>query len=416
MPEDPEERDSREDGERVREVPSADEHSFEDHDPSEDEYLHLRRRKHERLKFDWRHMERWQKVRLFGSIIAVVVVFGVYLCCTCSSLAQQTADDEAQWDYYLTENDDMAEEAFADSADATHVKTAIYLEQLRSVDIKNSQFEVIIEVAYRWNGNDTLDCSDADAVHFYKGQIKTQRVIDDYHQDGTNYQLVRYDVVINKQYSTPRFPLESHQLRIYLEPSLTTKNVILEPDADSSYANPRSGITGFDLTRFGVTQTIIKYDHAMLDPLFDGAADDTIYKTEVMTAIEINRADIALYFKCFIALYGTTAWILLCLYICTFRRVDPLGMIGAAFFGAVSNIMVGANLVSDSLSFGLLEYGNLFGIALIIAGTATVISINTIRNEWHGRAFACFYGRIMMAIFTVIAVVGNIALPLCAMS
>lgn len=376
----------------------------------------MRGRKRKRLKFDWRHMARWQKVRLYGSVAAVVLLFGVYLAVTCGSLASQTASDEAQWDYYMTENNDMASEAFAESEDATHVKTAIYLEQLRSVDIKNSQFEVILEVAYRWDGDETLDCSDPDAVHFYKGQIVSQRVLDDYHQDGTNYQLVRYDVVINKQYSTPRFPLESHQLRIYLEPSLTTKSIILEPDADSSYTNPNSGITGYDLTRFGVTQTIIEYDHSMLDPLFDDASDDTIYKTEVMTAVEINRSDIALYFKCFIALYGTTAWILLCLYICTFRRVDPLGMIGAAFFGAVSNIMVGANLVSDSLSFGLLELGNLFGIGLIIAGTAAVISINTIRNEWHSRAFACFYGRVMMVVFTIIAVVGNIALPLSAMS
>ncbi|MEG2982469.1 MAG: hypothetical protein RR794_02295, partial [Raoultibacter sp.] len=117
----------------------------------------------------------------------------------------------------------------------------------------------------------------------------------------------------------------------------------------------------------------------------------------------------------FIAMYGTTAWILLCLYICTNRRVDPLGMIGSAFFGAVSNIMIGANLVPDALKFGLLEYGNLFGVAIIIAGTAIVIGINYIRHERKDMAFAQFYGRIMLAVFVTIVVVGNLALPLSAM-
>ena len=134
-----------------------------------------------------------------------------------------------------------------------------------------------------------------------------------------------------------------------------------------------------------------------------------------MAQLEINREGIGLFIKCFIALYGTTAWILLCLYICTFRRVDPLGMIGAAFFGSVSNIMVGANLVPDALQIGLLEYGNLFGVGIIIAGTSVVISINAIRKEHGNEAFAQFYGRVMLALFVVLVVVGNLALPLSSM-
>ena len=131
---------------------------------------------------------------------------------------------------------------------------------------------------------------------------------------------------------------------------------------------------------------------------------------------EVDRAGIGLYIKCCIALYGTLAWILLCLYIATFRRVDALGMIGAAFFGAVSNVMVGSNLLPDALQMGLVEFVNFFGVGIIVASTAVVISINTIRKEIGNESFAQFYGRIMLCLFAALVIIGNIALPLSAMN
>lgn len=374
---------------------------------------HTKRKKE---KFDYHHMEGWQKVRLFGSLAVIIAVFGIFLAVTCGMLATDKHNENEYWNYYLTENEDVANAAQPHEANATHIHVAVYLEQLRKIDIRNSQFEVVLSVGYRWNGDPTIDCSDPDAIHFYKGNIDTIRTLEDSRNASgiDNYQQVRYDVVINKEFWTPRFPLESHQLRIYMEPSDNVNKVVLDADTDNSYVNASLGISGFDLTRYAVSQTVIGYNKTLGNPLYDSYNGEPVYKTEIMTQFEINRQDFGLYFRCFVALYGTTAWILLCMYICTFRRVDPLGMIGAAFFGAVSNIMVGANLVPDALAFGLLEFTNLFGVALIIAGTAVVISINTIRNEWKDMPFAGFYGRIMLAVFIAIAVIGNLALPLSA--
>lgn len=367
-------------------------------------------------QFDWRHIEGWQKRRLFGSLAAVILVFGVFLAVTCHQLYQDKIAEDDYWNTYLCEvNPEMQAEVEARSVDATQVETAIYLEQVRSVDVKNSQFEVVLSVAYRWEGNPELDFSSNETIHFYKGSIKSHALQMDERTGSTNYQLIRYDVVINKQYWTPRFPLESHQLRVYLEPSDTVRDLVLVPVVDECSVNRSLGITGYTMTRFDIAQTIIEYDNPMLNPAYDSyeRGSDTC-KTEIMTQFEINRDGFGLYLKCFIALYGTATWILLCMYICTFRRVDPIGMVGAAFFGAVSNIMVGANLVPDALQMGLLEYGNLFGIAIIIAGTAVVITINTIRREKGNEGFAQFYGRIMLIAFIIIVVGGNIALPLSA--
>lgn len=365
-------------------------------------------------RFDWRHMESWQKRRLFGSIAAIIAIFGLFLALTCSQLYADRAGEDFYWDKYLNENPEMQETVEQYSQDATEVLVGTYLENIRAVDIKNSQFEVEMNVWYRWEDNDKIDFSGKDTVHFYKGQVKSSSVIDNYHEGAVHYQQIRYDVVVNKQFWTPRFPLESHQLRIYLEPSENVNDVYFVVDEENSYTNPSLGISGFRLMRFDVAQNIVEYDKTNSNPEYAAFEDGKTYKSELMAQAEISREDFGLYIKCFIAMYGTTAWILLCLYICTFRRVDPLGMIGSAFFGAVSNIMIGANLVPDALKLGLLEYGNLFGVGVIIAGTAVVIGINAIRKEHENHAFAEFYGRIMLALFVVVVVVGNIALPLSA--
>lgn len=371
--------------------------------------------KKEEERYTFAHMEKWQRNRLFGSIAAIVLIFGVFLSVTCYQLYADKVDEDYYWEERLQVDSDDVLKVAEYSKNATVVDTAVYLEQVRSVDIKNSQFEVVLTVGYRWEGhNEDIDFTDSDMVRFYKGTIKNMHVVDEFHEGNIHYNQVRYDLVINKQYWTPRFPLESHQMRIYIEPKEGVNEVVLIPNEEESYTNPSLGITGFEMTRFAVGQDIIGYEGNLLNPEFDNYDDSTQYKTEVMTQFEINREGIGLYIKCFIAMYGTTAWILLCLYICTFRRVDPLGMIGAAFFGSVSNIMVGANLVPDALQMGLLEYGNLFGVGIIIAGTSVVISINAIRKERGNEKFAQYYGRIMLIIFMTLVIIGNFALPMTA--
>jgi hypothetical protein len=140
--------------------------------------------------------------------------------------------------------------------------------------------------------------------------------------------------------------------------------------------------------------------------------------SEFVTALTFRRNGLGLYFKCFIAMYGTTLWVLIMLYICGHHRVDPLGMIPGALFGTVSNIMVGAALLPDALDMGLLEFVNVWGILTILATAVVIIQVNNIRSQ-YGRKdepFAGFIGRVMFYIIAVIAIAGNILLPAFAMS
>lgn len=363
-----------------------------------------------------KHATPRMKRKLGLSLLAAFVFFGIFITVSCVSLYQDKMAENDYWNKYASETTaEQKAEVASRSENATKVKVAICLEQIRSIDIKNSTFDVVILAGFRWENDSSLDFSKDSTINFYRGQVKDTQVKDSSVTDGTYYQMVRYEISINKQFWTPRFPLESHQLRIYMEPAKTVRDIVLEPDKDSSYISENIGVTGYNTTRFDVEQVIQHFDTGLLNPDYDSfdRGSDT-YITEVMTAVEVNRDGFGLYFKCFIALYGTMAWILLCLYICTYRRVDPLGMVGAAFFGAVSNIMVGANLVSESLSLGLLEYMNVFGICVILAGVMIVIAINASRKERGHEKFAKLYGRAMLIAMTLIVLIANIAMPLSA--
>ena len=393
----------------------------EQRDPDDREFGYLKGQRRERLRFSWKDMSRWQHKRMVLSLVLVIGLGLAFLAGACAHVYTANQASEKSWDDYMgqetrAQNQQRYDELAASGRmdDATHVRCAVYLSQVHSIDMANSSYQVSVIAGYRWTGEASYDFSHPGTVTFYRGVVNQTSVMDESHEGGTNYQLVKYVVTITKDYDTTCFPLGKHLMRIILEPGQGVDKLVFEPDADASGANRDLDVSGFNLTNYGVTRVVYEFDHDLLNPSTDSFGDEKNYKTEVMAAFTMERADVGMYFECFIALFGTLAWIILCLYICTYRRIDPLTMISAAFFGAVSNVLAGAAKVPLSLSFGLLIYGNLFGIALIIAGTAIVISINTLRKDIGSRAFAHYYGRLMMKVFIVMAVVGNIALPLCA--
>lgn len=267
---------------------------------------------------------------------------------------------------------------------------------------------MVVLIWFKWEGNDNLDM----AKHFriYKGTINKTEVVKNYHENGVNYQAVRCDVSITKNYWNRRFPLESHQLRMYVESELPVDDVVFVNDRENSGINDSLGISGYDLRRNETGTTMVEYDNNHGDPEIPGG----IINSEHITALELNRDSMGLYVKCFIALVGTITWVLITLFICTYHRVDPLSMIPAALFGTVTNIMVGANLLPDALQLGLLEFVNIFGIVTILAVAMTIININRIRNKYEDRDFASFYGRVMFYTILVLVVAGNIILPMSA--
>ena len=392
----------------------------------------------ERPRYNLLHpasMTKQQQKYLYTSVVLVVLFFTIFLAVTCTMLIKDKSSEISVWNEYEA---DLDEETLAlidkYGKDATEVEVAIDVEEIRSIDFKNSNYVICMNVAYMWEGHDDWDFSDASFVRFDRGDIEDSNLIVDYRggkdkikseaseideriaASGKNYQKVYYEATITKDYKTVRFPLGSHQLRFFLTPSINIDQIKFKVNSDECFMNDDMKIRGYDIVNYGVNEYVSVTDKHLLNPVYDSYSngDDNIYTMQVMGQIEINADGLGTYIKCFIALFGTLAWIVMCLYICSYRKVDSLSLTGSAFFGAVSIIVVSASLLPDALHMGLVEYVNIFGIAIIIAAATTIIRVNNFRNE-HGKViFAHFYGKTMLWTFIAIILIGNILLPLSA--
>lgn len=351
-------------------------------------------------------------IKIILSIAFTWILGGAFLVVTCVQLYNDKQSIDTRWEGYL--QSDPAAEAkaheIATDYGATQVTCGTYLENFKELDIKNSSFRSVWLVWFSWEGNDDIDFSDNGFI-YYNGNINELTTIkDEVTEDGVHYQQFRVDVTISQAFHTPRFPLENHLLRLYIEPTYDIQEVILVMSDDQDSVNRNINVYGYQIERLASIIKYISYDDNHDDPAIEEGSVTVI--SEFMDEIEVNRMGWGLYVKCFIAIWGTTLWVLIMLFVATRHRVDVFSMIPATLFGAVGNIMIGANLLPEALNLGLLEYGNIWGIFIVLAGTVAITILNRERSHWHDNEFADSYGRFMFITILILAVVGNIALPL----
>lgn len=362
--------------------------------------------KEERIKF--KNLNKDQKHRIFMMLAGNTIVFVLLLVYFCSVLLMDGVNLNRNWYDDLKDAPEQAEQAEKLSKHAKVVKVGTYVDNLRRVDLKNSEFRMEILIWFDWEGDPDLD--PANNFRIYKGSENSKTIVEEVHKkDGKNYQLVSMDVTVSKHYHTKRFPLESHQFKYYIESNDPIQDVKFESDHANSCFNENLSLTGYDFIRFAVGETSYTYDSTHGNPRLTNSETTS----EVVAAFEIKRSDFGLYLKCFIALYATLIWMLISLYICTYHHVDPLSMIPAALFGAVGNIVIGTNLLPDASGSGLLEFGNIWGAVMILAATIAIISINRVRKLQDNR-YSQYYGRFLFYLIAAFALVGEILLPLFA--
>ena len=358
-------------------------------------------------------MPGWQKKKFLFCFFFYVIIAVVFLSITLTMLATDKIGEDDYWDSAVNPTGEVIEAAQAMSTKhgAVDVTVGTYVENLRDISLGDNNFSLEALVWFKWNGDPALNMAENFVV--YKGKINERTTLKNYSKGGENYQLVRLDVTITKNYWNRRFPLESHQLKMYIESDYEAEKVRFIDDKENSGINHSLGISGFTLRRSGTAAMAYKYDNNRGDPEVKG--EDLMY-FEHCTALEINRDGMGLYIKCFVALFGTTVWVLIALYICTNHHVDPLSMMPGALFGTISNIMIGANLLPDALQAGLLEFVNIWGVFTIIAVTIVIININRVRNKHKEKEFAKTLGRVMFYTILIGTLLAHILLPLFAFS
>ena len=356
----------------------------------------------------YRELDRAKKNKILR-MVAVYLIVGLSIMLYCGTmLYQNRAGALGNWEGHLSDTPEVMAIAIERQKDATPVTVGTYVENLREVNLKDSFYRVEFQVWFLWDGNEDID--PANNFRVYKGLVNNKEIIKETHENGKNYQLVSMDVSVSKNFELMRFPLDSHQMRYYVESTHPIEKVVFVPDYENSGINRNLTITGYEFLRHDIGSTSYLYDSTHGDPEIENQE----MNSEIVTAFEISRSGFGLYLKCFIALVGTLTWTLIALFICTYHRVDPLGMMPGALFGTVGNIMIGASLLPDALGMGLLEYVNMWGVLAILGTTVAIININRIRNKQEDKEYAHYYGKVVFGLILGFTIAGNILFPALA--
>ena len=362
----------------------------------------------ERKPLCYQDLEAKQKKRFFITMGTFALVLSLILIFFSAVLYTEKQHARDSWDDYLSDLPEQAARVAQLSQNAAKAKVGTYVENIRELNIKGSTYRVECMVWFDWEGDEALDL----ANHFrvYKGVLNKKELLDEYHEGNRHYQLVSIDVTVSKNSNTRRFPLDSQQLRLYIEATHPVQEIIFEPDRDNSGMKPNLTLTGYEFLRNDIGAVSFVYESTHGHP----ALESHEVTSEIVTAMEINRDGLGLYVKCFIAMVGTISWVLIALFLSSHHQIDPISLLPGALFGTVSNIMIGAALLPDALEMGLLEFVNIWGILTILSVAFAVISVNTVRKKHEEHAFANYYGRRLFFLILFFAIAGQVILPAIA--
>lgn len=241
----------------------------------------------------------------------------------------------------------------------------------------------------------------------------------------TCYQRVSFEADFNKSFDSPRYPLESVQFKMYIQPTLDANYMRYIPDySTNSNGESLSGFSPyFEITNGyrlinekdnikNFSMRINYYKDVNSDPSLT-AYPNTI-KTQFEIVVRANRKGISLFLKAFMNLFAVIIWIIIAFYNQSYNGVDSIGMLGTGLFGVISSMLVGLSMMSDAGIFSMITMINIFTLAVImIMAYHSVAQIRA--NSKKDLVAISYYNvklRVLFVVITITTILMFAGLPL----
>lgn len=239
------------------------------------------------------------------------------------------------------------------------------------------------------------------------------------------YQKVKFEAKFEKAFDSYRYPLDSIQLKMYVQPVMDANYMRYIPDRETnSYGEGLSGFSSyFSITngyrlikeKDGIknfNQKVNYYQDTNNDPAVGSFAHT--YKTQLEIIVRANREGISLFLQAFVNLFSVIVWIGIAFYNQSYNGEDSIGMLGTGLFGAISSVLVGISMVSDAGLFSLITMLNIFTLAVImimayhsIAARRAVVRKDKIAIAYNGVKL-----RIAFFVLIICTIIMFLALPM----
>lgn len=292
---------------------------------------------------------------------------------------------------------------FADEQATEIVYTGIYLNQITSLSLKDSQFTADFYIWFRWKDKNINPLESFDVVN---GHIESKEgVYEDIVQD-FNYRVCRVVATIKKFWDISRFPLDNHTLTIEIEDNDNEESKLkYVSDIENSGVDPQVQVPGWKIDTVNVNVVSHTYKTNYGDISLP-TNNESIYSRFVFS-LSIVRPGYGYFFKLFFTVFVAAIVALIALFIKP-TDLDPRFGLGAgALFAAVASEVVIASLLPDTNIITLTDKLHIISIFFIFLSIGE--SIISLRLFTSGKEKASQnLDRICFCIFIVAYLILNL--------
>lgn len=232
------------------------------------------------------------------------------------------------------------------------------------------------------------------------------------------FQSIHFTADINKTFDSPRYPLDSVQFKIFIQPNKNTNYIRYIPDLEMSGLSTYFSIGD----SYRLIKENNKYKNYVLklnyyeDTDLDSSSDtfnQLIYKTQLEIILRANKNDFSVYANNFLNIVAIAIWLILAFFNLSYNKEDSISMIGTGFFSAISAILLGFSIVSQSNIFSLLSIINIYTLIMVLVMGYESIQSRSLINSKDPQilAFRTIKIRILFYLLVVMSIVMYVVLP-----
>lgn len=363
---------------------------------------------------NYKQLTAKEKRRIYLAALLILVPMGIYAILGATHMYQNKIEAMRKYDEKIEVTQEKMD-LLTGAADAKRVSVGMLMESVADVSVRDSTWVAQFLVWFRWEGDEWTPKEYPGSTFFVgNGIVNSKQLVEEYHQDGVHYQQYRLIATIEKYFDTTRYPLDSHQLKVFIEDDRDISEVCYVADDEHSTLSPYLIIAGFDVISYDTGVYLNEYPNTLGHPTLEQKGFDGKKTMEFVFITRVNRGGYGLFLKAFLSLLGILLWVCIGLYNCAYNETDAMGAISTGIFGVVSSMIVGMNLLSDARGSGLIEYINFFSLAMILLITVFVIQINRYRAHEYPHAFTTCYAKTLFWVASALSFATIISLILCA--
>ncbi len=245
------------------------------------------------------------------------------------------------------------------------------------------------------------------------------------------FQKIHFDAKIEKTFDSPRYPLDSVQFHIYIQPNRNSNyvrynlvNKVLinnETVAFNGFSSSFSMTNGYRrISSSGdikdLTTRILYYAVNEESTLKNEDPSSWIIKSELEIVVRANKSGMSSFIQAFINIFAVGIWMIIAFFNQSYNKQDSIGMIGTGLFAAISSILVGVSMISDANIFSLITMINIFTLAIILIMAYESIAAKraSVKENKVAVAYRFIKLRVIFYVLVISSLMMFVALPFTA--